>query len=242
MLWRKVAKGLSAGRVQSAATRIVVERERKRMRFRSASWCSVEGSFSRRGPAFATASGRGRRPPRRDRRGLLVHRHARRFRRGGSSSTLRQPRDLSQLWTTPSSRWPASRSAPTGDLRRLRSSPRRSNRRPPASCASRPSGRCRSPSTCTSAATSPTCAPTRRRCPTPRSEPHTARPPALFGVVRSRATRRVPQQGEERPGSPRGDPARRRQLPHPRSTERRAARRGAQAVRARVAKDASPPR
>jgi DNA topoisomerase-1 len=45
VLWRKVAKGLSAGRVQSVATRIVVERERERMRFRSGSWCSVEGSF-----------------------------------------------------------------------------------------------------------------------------------------------------------------------------------------------------
>ena len=46
VLWRKVAKGLSAGRVQSVATRIVVERERERMRFRSGSWCSVEGSFT----------------------------------------------------------------------------------------------------------------------------------------------------------------------------------------------------
>jgi len=53
VLWRKVAKGLSAGRVQSVATRIVVERERERMRFRSASWCSVEGSFSAELQPFA---------------------------------------------------------------------------------------------------------------------------------------------------------------------------------------------
>ena len=53
VLWRKVAKGLSAGRVQSVATRIVVERERERMRFRSASWCSVEGSFSADSQPFA---------------------------------------------------------------------------------------------------------------------------------------------------------------------------------------------
>ncbi len=53
VLWRKVAKGLSAGRVQSVATRIVVERERERMRFRSASWCSVEGSFSAESQPFA---------------------------------------------------------------------------------------------------------------------------------------------------------------------------------------------
>ena len=53
VLWRKVAKGLSAGRVQSVATRIVVERERERMRFRSASWCSVEGSFSSEAQPFS---------------------------------------------------------------------------------------------------------------------------------------------------------------------------------------------
>ncbi len=35
VLWKKVQPGLSAGRVQSVATRIVVERERARMRFRS---------------------------------------------------------------------------------------------------------------------------------------------------------------------------------------------------------------
>ena len=34
VLWRKVMKGLSAGRVQSVATRLVVERERERIEFR----------------------------------------------------------------------------------------------------------------------------------------------------------------------------------------------------------------
>jgi DNA topoisomerase-1 len=53
VLWRKVAKGLSAGRVQSVATRIVVERERERMRFRSGSWCSLEGSFAAEAQPFA---------------------------------------------------------------------------------------------------------------------------------------------------------------------------------------------
>ncbi|MDQ0259026.1 type I DNA topoisomerase [Sinomonas atrocyanea] len=38
VLWRKVAGGLSAGRVQSVATRLVVERERERMAFRAASY------------------------------------------------------------------------------------------------------------------------------------------------------------------------------------------------------------
>ena len=46
VLWRKVMPRLSAGRVQSVATRMVVERERSRMRFRSANWWGVEGTFS----------------------------------------------------------------------------------------------------------------------------------------------------------------------------------------------------
>src|SRR2546421_262831 len=45
VLWKKVARGLSAGRVQSVATRMVVERERARMRFRAAGWWDLEGTF-----------------------------------------------------------------------------------------------------------------------------------------------------------------------------------------------------
>jgi DNA topoisomerase I len=46
VLWRKVRQGLSAGRVQSVTTRIVVERERERMAFRAASYWDVEGDFA----------------------------------------------------------------------------------------------------------------------------------------------------------------------------------------------------
>ena len=46
VLWRKVQQGLSAGRVQSVAVRIVVERERERMRFTTASYWSLEGTFA----------------------------------------------------------------------------------------------------------------------------------------------------------------------------------------------------
>jgi DNA topoisomerase I len=46
VLWKKVMPRLSAGRVQSVATRIVVERERARMRFRSASYWDIEGTFA----------------------------------------------------------------------------------------------------------------------------------------------------------------------------------------------------
>ncbi|WP_462185860.1 MULTISPECIES: type I DNA topoisomerase [unclassified Frankia] len=45
VLWKKVMPRLSAGRVQSVATRILVERERARMRFRSAEYWNIEGLF-----------------------------------------------------------------------------------------------------------------------------------------------------------------------------------------------------
>ncbi len=45
VLWRKVMSGLSAGRVQSVATRLVVDRERERMAFRAASYWDIEGTF-----------------------------------------------------------------------------------------------------------------------------------------------------------------------------------------------------
>jgi DNA topoisomerase-1 len=49
VLWKKVMPRLSAGRVQSVATRVVVERERARMRFRNAEYWDLEGTFSAEG-------------------------------------------------------------------------------------------------------------------------------------------------------------------------------------------------
>jgi DNA topoisomerase-1 len=46
VLWKKVLPKLSAGRVQSVATRIVVERERERMAFHAADYWSLEGTFA----------------------------------------------------------------------------------------------------------------------------------------------------------------------------------------------------
>ncbi|MCW2545155.1 MAG: topA, partial [Frankiales bacterium] len=51
VLWKKVMPRLSAGRVQSVATRVVVERERARMRFRSAGYWDIEGTFEKDGEA-----------------------------------------------------------------------------------------------------------------------------------------------------------------------------------------------
>jgi DNA topoisomerase-1 len=48
VLWRKVKPRLSAGRVQSVAVRVVVERERQRMRFHSAGYWDVEAILATR--------------------------------------------------------------------------------------------------------------------------------------------------------------------------------------------------
>ena len=54
VLWKKVQPRLSAGRVQSVATRIVVERERERMAFVAAEYWSLTATFS--GPADAAGA------------------------------------------------------------------------------------------------------------------------------------------------------------------------------------------
>jgi DNA topoisomerase I len=47
LLWRKVRPKLSAGRVQSVAVRLIVQRERDRMAFVSASWWDLLGKFAK---------------------------------------------------------------------------------------------------------------------------------------------------------------------------------------------------
>lgn len=47
LLWRKVRPKLSAGRVQSVACRLIVERERERMAFHSATYFDLEGLFAK---------------------------------------------------------------------------------------------------------------------------------------------------------------------------------------------------
>jgi DNA topoisomerase-1 len=47
VLWKKIQPKLSAGRVQSVAVRMVVERERERMAFTTAAYWSIEGLFAR---------------------------------------------------------------------------------------------------------------------------------------------------------------------------------------------------
>ena len=58
VLWRKVKPRLSAGRVQSAAIRLIVTRERLRMRFVAAAFWDVEGTATVRDGARETITAR----------------------------------------------------------------------------------------------------------------------------------------------------------------------------------------
>ena len=57
VLWKKIKPKLSAGRVQSVAVRIVVERERERMQFVAAEYWSVEATLAAAGFAGGNAAG-----------------------------------------------------------------------------------------------------------------------------------------------------------------------------------------
>ena len=59
VLWRKVGPGLSAGRVQSAATRLVVDRERERLAFVAAGYWDLIATLHRRSGDDARRSRRG---------------------------------------------------------------------------------------------------------------------------------------------------------------------------------------
>src|SRR5712692_1694327 len=52
VLWKKVQTGLSAGRVQSVAVRLIVDREEERLAFRPARYSDLEAQFSAEGRTF----------------------------------------------------------------------------------------------------------------------------------------------------------------------------------------------
>lgn len=52
LLWRKIARGLSAGRVQSVAVRVLVEREIERMKFRSGTFWDLKAALQAEGGSF----------------------------------------------------------------------------------------------------------------------------------------------------------------------------------------------
>lgn len=51
-LWKKVRRGLSAGRVQSVCVRLVVERERERNAFKQDEYWTIDGVFDKSGTSF----------------------------------------------------------------------------------------------------------------------------------------------------------------------------------------------
>src|SRR6266446_8678924 len=53
VLWKKVQTGLSAGRVQSVAVRLIVDREEERLAFHTARYADLDAQFSADGRAFA---------------------------------------------------------------------------------------------------------------------------------------------------------------------------------------------
>ncbi|CAD5992544.1 type I DNA topoisomerase [Agreia sp. COWG] len=57
VLWRKIGPGLSAGRVQSAATRLVVERERERLAFTAAGYWDLTATLSPELEQLSTSDG-----------------------------------------------------------------------------------------------------------------------------------------------------------------------------------------
>ena len=61
VLWKKITRGLSAGRVQSVATRIVVERERARMAFHTAEYWDIVATYEPGGFTARLAAVEGRR-------------------------------------------------------------------------------------------------------------------------------------------------------------------------------------
>ena len=61
VLWKKVQTGLSAGRVQSVAVRLIVEREEERLAFRTASYWDLEAKLRGRRPRVRRDAGPGRR-------------------------------------------------------------------------------------------------------------------------------------------------------------------------------------
>jgi len=54
-LWKKVARGLSAGRVQSVAVRLIVEKEREIEKFKPEEYWTLDGIFSKEKHDFAAA-------------------------------------------------------------------------------------------------------------------------------------------------------------------------------------------
>ncbi len=169
VLWKKVMPRLSAGRVQSVATRLVVDRERERIAFRAASYADLEAEFATAAARHSpTSMTRPASPPAWSAWTAAGSPRAATSPPPASCAaptsctwTPRPPPPWPGGWRARPSPSPASSASRTGARRTPRSGPPRCSRKPRASSASRPSTPCRWPSGCTRTATSPICGPTR---------------------------------------------------------------------------------
>ena len=148
ILWRRVRPGLSAGRVQSVAVRLIVEREREIRAFVPVEYWSVDVRLTPEGDeqpflARLVEIPEGKLAASPDKKGVAPRRGG----RGRAARRAPEPRRAT-AWRTSSARSASAR-------RRRRSRPRRCSRRPRASSGSARARRCRSPSACTRASTSP---------------------------------------------------------------------------------------
>ncbi len=180
VLWRKVMQGLSAGRVQSVATRLVVERERERMRVRRRRLLGHRRARSTRATFTARLVG-GRRQARRAGPRLRPRRRAahrrRRPARRGRRARLAAALEGAAFTVTSVEEKPYTR-RPARAVHDLDAA---AGGEPQAAPLAR-SRRCASPSASTRTATSPTCAPTRRRCPSRRSTAARDQARELYGA------------------------------------------------------------
>ncbi len=165
LLWKKVRRGLSAGRVQSPALRMICEREEEIAAFMAQEYWTIEGEGAHSGQAFPLKllEYRGEKVEQfsftNETAAREVETHASRAAAGGAGGA----RARCGCWRSIASSAAA--------IRRRPSRPRRCSRRPRASSASTRAAPCASRSSCTRArtsaraasASSPTCAPTRCR-------------------------------------------------------------------------------
>ena len=188
---------LSAGRVQSVATRMIVERERERMAFRARDYWDLDGTFA---PADAEAGRPGRRSPRRSSASTA---------RGSppaATSTRRpaaRPANVVHLDEAGARGLAARLDGRAFAVQGVEEKPYRRSPVPavhdldaaaggrPQAALVRAAGRCASRSGCTRTATSPICAPTRRRCPRPRSPRPGRRPASCTATPTCRTSRGI---------------------------------------------------
>ena len=147
VLWKKVQTGLSAGRVQSVAVRLIVEREEERRAFRTGVYWDLEARLAARGPRVHRHAGAPRRPigvaTGKDfdaATGALKERNGAPARRGRRRRAGRRRCAASLPWTVTVGRGEARRRAAGAAVHDVDAA----RRKPAASSASRPSARCRS--------------------------------------------------------------------------------------------------